>query len=169
MGLKQGTSKWMTGAVLLALAGACSRSGEPSKEPGYPTVGHPAAPAPGRAVVAVPALLGLSVDKLPRHLGPALLPPATVQATLSQLPATDPADSTRFFQFRSLSVLASFDPATRRLQDLLLLGPDEDQLMQQAGLSAEASNYLVLPVFHYRRPTQLLGLRVVPLDPLPLQ
>ena len=75
----------------------------------------------------------------------------------------------RFFRYRSLDVLVSYDAGTRRLHDLLLLGANEDLLMQRAGLSAEASNYLLLPAFHSRRPTQMLGLRVVPVNPTSLR
>ena len=169
MGLPQLIRKGTAGAALVALAAACSHSGEPVQEPGHPVVAPPAAPSPVRAVVAVPALLGLSVDDLARHLGPPQPLPAPVQALLNQMPGANPVDSVRFFRFRSLEVLVSYDAGTRRFEDLLLLGTDEDLLMQRAGLSAEASNYLLLPVFQARRPTQLVALRVVPLDPTLLQ
>jgi hypothetical protein len=165
MGLQCAIRKGLVGAVLFALATACSHSGNPVREPESPALARPAALPPVRAVVAVPALLGLSVDDLARHLGPPQPVPAAVQALLSRLPSADLADSTRFFRYRSLSVLVSYDAATRRFNDLLLLGANEDLLMQRAGLAAEASNYLLLPVFHARHPTWLLGLRVVPVVP----
>ncbi|GAB3650306.1 hypothetical protein GCM10027594_25540 [Hymenobacter agri] len=120
-------------------------------------------------MVAVPALLPLSIDDLPRHLGAPQPVPTSVQALLDQLPSTDPTDSTRFFQYRGLNILVSFDAGTRRFNDWLLLGRNEDVLMQMAGLSAEAASYLVLPVFHARRPTQVLGVRVVPLTAMSRQ
>ena len=168
MGLQQIISKGIAGAALVGLAAACSHSGEPVQEPGHTAIARPAGLLPARVVVAVPSLLGLSVDALARKLGPAQPMPASVLALLSQLPSADPADSMRFFRYRSLDVLVSYDAGTRRFNDLLLLGSNEDLLMQRAGLSAEASNYLLLPVFHARRPTQMLGLRVVPLDPAQL-
>ena len=158
----------MAGAALFALATACSHSGEPVREPGRPLLARPAALPPVRAVVALPALLGLSVDDLARHLGPPQPVPTSVQALLNQLPSAEAADSTRFFRYRSLSLLVSYDADTRRFIDLLLLGPNEDLLMQRAGLAAEANNYLLLPVFRARHPTQLLGLRVVPVAPAQL-
>lgn len=154
---------------MLGAAIACSHSNEPVQEPGHPAVARPIAPRPARAVVAVPALLGLSVDELAQHLGPPQRVPASVQTMLAQLPNTGPADSTQFFRFRGLDILVSYDVQTRRFDDLLLLGPNEDRLMQRAGLSAEAANYLLLPVFYARRPTQVLGLRVVPISPVSLQ
>lgn len=169
MGLKRVLNKGIAGLALLALAVACSRSNEPVQETGHPTIVRPATLPPARAVIAVPALLGLSVDALARELGPPRPLPASVQALLSQLPSADPADSLRFFRYRNLEVLVNYDAATRRFNDLLLLGTNEDLLMQHAGLSAEASNYLLLPVFQARHPTQILGLRVVPLDPVSLQ
>ncbi|MCI1187074.1 hypothetical protein MON38_06555 [Hymenobacter sp. DH14] len=169
MGLKRVLSKGIAGVALLALAAACSHSNEPVQEPGHPAIARPAVSPPVRAVVAVPALLSLSVDALARKLGPPQPIPSSVQALLSQLPSAEPSDSLQFFRYRSLDVLVSYDAGTRRFNDLLLLGSNEDLLMQRAGLSAEASNYLLLPVFHARRPTQMLGLRVVPLDPKPLQ
>ena len=149
--------------MLAAALTACSHSGEPVQEPAHPAIARPAARAPLRAVVAVPALLQLSIDELAHYLGPSQPVPAAVQALLRQLPSADPADSTRFFQFRGLNILVSFNDSTRRFNDWLLLGSNEDVLMQRAGLSADAANYLVLPVFHARRPTQVLGVRVVPL------
>ena len=158
----------MARAALLASVAACSHLSEPAREAGHSTVPHPAPRSSARAVVALPALFGLSVDALARHLGPPQPMPTSVQAMLTQLPGADPADSTQFFRYRSLEVLVSYDAVTRRFNDLLLLGADEDLLLQRAGLSAEAANYLLLPVFYARRPTQLLGLRVVPLHPKPL-
>lgn len=169
MGLQRVISKGVAGAVLAALAFACSHAGENMHEPGHLAMARPAPQRGGRAVIAVPALLGLSVDALARQLGPPRPVPTAVQAVLSQFPTADPTDSLRYFRHRRLDVLVSYDAATRRCNDLLLLGTNEDRLMQRAGLSDEAANYLLLPVFHLRHPTQLLGLRVVPLDPLPLQ
>ena len=167
MGLSRIIGNGMAGAALLALAVACSHPSEPVQEAGHPVASHPTPRA--RTTVAVPTLLGLSVDALAQHLGPPRPVPTAVQALLDQLPGADPADSTRFFRCRNLDVLVSYDAGTRRCNDLLLLGSDEDLLMQRAGLMAEAANYLLLPVFYVHRPAQLLGLRVVPLDPKQLQ
>ncbi|GAA4034280.1 hypothetical protein GCM10022409_18290 [Hymenobacter glaciei] len=139
------------------------------QEHAIPAAAHLSSAPLARAEVAVPTLLGLSVDELARHLGPPQPMPVSVKAVLEQFPIADTADSTRYFRYQHLSLLASYDNATRHLNDLVLLGTNEDLLMQQAGLAVEAANYLVLPVFQAHRPTQLLGLRVVPLDPTQLQ
>ena len=159
----------MAGAALLACAAACSHLGEPVQEASHSAAARPVPFPPGRVVLALPALLGLSVDALAQHLGPPRLAPTSVQAMLAHLPNADPADSVRFFRYRNLDVLVNYDAGTRRCNDLLLLGRDEVRLMQRAGLSDDAATYLLLPVFHARHPTQMLGLRIVPLDPKQLQ
>lgn len=169
MGLQRLLNKGIVGLLLVALAAACSHSGEPVQEPGHATAAHPENTPRARAEVAVPALLGLLVDDLARHLGPPRPIPGAVQTMLNQLPTVASADSTRFFRYRHLNVLVSYDANTRRFNDLLLLGSNEDLLMQRAGLSDEAPNYLLLPVFHVRHPLQQLGLRVVPIVPTRLQ
>ena len=169
MGLKRLLNKGIAGVALVALAGACSHSGEPVREPGYPAVARPVVRPPARMVVALPALLGLTVEELARHLGPPQPVPTPLQALLSQMPSTAPADSLRFFRFRTLNLLVNFDAGTRRLNDLLLIGSNEGLLMQRTGLLDDAANYLLLPVFHNHRPTKLLGLRVVPIDPVSLR
>lgn len=169
MGLRRVMRKGIAGAALVALATACSHSGDLVQEHGSPAVARPAGSRPGRAVVAMPTLLGLSVDDLARYLGPPQPMPGALQALLSQMPSPAPTDSLLFFRYRHLDVLVSYDAHTRRFNDLLLLGSSEELLMQRAGLSADAVNYLLLPVFHAHRPLQQLGLRVVPIAPLQLQ
>ena len=164
MGRQDVIRRAVAGAAV-ALAAACSHLGEPVQEPAYRLADRRAS----RAVVALPALLGLPVDAWAQRLGPARPVPGAVQAVLNQLPGAAIPDSLRFFRCRSLEVLVSYDPGTGRCTDLLLLGPDEDLLMQRAGLSAEAAGYLLLPVFWAHRPTQQLGLREVPLGPAKLQ
>lgn len=168
MGRQQMISRGIAGAVLLALAAACSHSGEPVQVPGAPAAVHLAAPRE-RAVVAMPALLGLPVDTLAQRLGGPRPMPASVLAQLAQLPRADSADSMQYFHYRSLDMVVSYNAATRRFHDLLLLGANEDLLVQRAGLSAEAAGYLLLPVFHVSHPMQQLGLRVVPVEPTRLQ
>ncbi len=116
------------------------------------------------ATTNVPALLGLSIDELRQRLGAAHLPPATL---------TDPngpmmgqreqamQDSVVTFQTGGLTLAVSYDPGTRQVHDLLVLGHHEDTLMAKAALRSSASNYLVMPVFKVNEPNSLLGLRVV--------
>jgi response regulator of citrate/malate metabolism len=75
-------------------------------------------------------------------------------------------DSSGFFQYQGLAVVAAYNERTRRVSDLLLLGADESELMRRANLELGAADYLVLPVFEAQRPTQLMGLRVLATAPL---
>lgn len=152
---------WLMWAGCAGLA-ACSGAHEPARDAAAVTDG-PARPA---AVLDVPALLGLSVDALGQRLGPLRPPPADfidpVNAPL--LLRGEAIDSTALFRYRGLVLVAAYNPGSRRVRDLLLLGPDEDLLMQRALLVAGNRRYLLLPVFEQRRPTALLGLRVVPME-----
>lgn len=77
-------------------------------------------------------------------------------------------DSSGFFRYRGLGVVAAYNERTRRVSDLLLLGTDENELMRRANLELGAPDYLVLPVFEAQRPAQLMGLRVLATtQPLP--
>ena len=58
-------------------------------------------------------------------------------------------------------MVAAYDDRTWRVSELLLLGTDESDLMHQGWLALGADRYLVLPVFQFRHPTKLMGLRVL--------
>jgi len=123
-----------------------------------------AVPSPSATVIDIPGLLNLSIDELSRPLGPRRpVPAGFVDPTLSVRSQT--VDSITLFQRHGLSIIASYDFRTRRVSDLLLLGSDENRLMSAAQLQLGADRYLVLPVFQARRPTQLLGLRVLAVLP----
>lgn len=156
-------------AAALPFAGGCSGSHEPTHD-------HPraaAATAPLRSVVGldVPGIIHLSIDQLSRRLGPQRpLPAGYVDPALAPLLLLhqEQVDSTGFFQYRGLQMVAAYDERTRRVNDLVLLGTDEGELMRRANLELGSPNYLVLPVFEAQKPTQLLGLRVLATAP-PLQ
>ncbi|RZK28621.1 MAG: hypothetical protein EOO63_10835 [Hymenobacter sp.] len=114
----------------------------------------------------VPALLGMSIDKLSERLGPSQhLPPGFANPLEVVVSAADlnRQDSLASFRTGGLTVLASYDAHTRQVRDLLLLGQREDSLMAQGTLRANARDYLVLPVFRVNKPGRLVGLRVVAL------
>lgn len=147
--------------VAASLMVACSGVQDPHHKRLTPVAAVPAAPT---AVVDIPGLLNLSIDELSRPLGPPRpIPAGFVDPTLSVRSQT--LDSTTLFQHHGLSIIASYDYRTRRVSDLLLLGSDENRLMSAAQLQLGADRYLVLPVFEARRPTQLLGLRVLAVLP----
>ena len=125
----------------------------------------PAAAAPVRNVpqVDVPSLLHLSIDEISQRLGPRLpVPVGFVDPVVAPLvQRNEPLDSAALFRSKGLALVAAYNNRTRRVTDLLLLGTDEMELMHRAQLQLSAANYLVLPVFQERHPTQLLGLRVL--------
>lgn len=120
------------------------------------------APAPV-ASLDVPKLLFLSIDQLSRRVGP-LLPvpgnfadPDRPSATLRE----EDHDSTGYVSYQGLDMVVAYNYRTRRVNDLLLLGVNENELMRRGQLKLGVLSYLVLPVFEAHRTTHLLGLRVL--------
>ncbi len=147
------------GAVGLGLMGACSGAHEARHDSSTA-----AAPLNDTPRLDAPGLLALSIDEVGHRLGaPRPVPPALRDPTLlPQAPQNEPLDSTALFHYRGLSVVVSYNYATRRVNDLLLVGDNEDALMSQGHLRLGAADYLVLPIFQKSHPTALLGLRVLP-------
>lgn len=151
--------------VLLLLAAAalgppgCSRAHEREDAKADGTGPQlPAAPTAAVPTVDVAAVVGRSIDEVRRRLGPPQALPADFED-----PAGPPAaDSTLAFRPRGLVVVATYDARSRRVLDLLVLGPDEDVLMRRTNLLPRAPAYLLLPVFAMNRSTKFVGLRVVP-------
>jgi hypothetical protein len=145
--------------VIAGFVSACSGTHEPPHDHTAPTKRARITPAE----LDVPGLLGLSIDELSQRVGPRRPVPASfIDPTLApQMQRNEPLDSTALFQCRGLAMVAAYDYQTRRINDLLLLGSNEGELMRRARLQLGAPHYLVLPVFQAQRPTQLLGLRVL--------
>jgi len=141
---------------LLALP-ACSGTHERAHEPAAVA---PLRPAPA---LNLPALMGLSIDAVDRRLGARQPVPAGFfdPANAPLLARGDALDSLACFRYHGLTLVAAYDHQTRQVTDFLLLGTDEDDLMQRAQLQPTAARYLVLPVFQQQHPTELLGLRVL--------
>ncbi|MBD2720616.1 hypothetical protein IC234_00635 [Hymenobacter sp. BT189] len=140
--------------------GACSGSHEPQRV----VASRAPAGGPTQPGVDVPALLNLSIDEMNARVGPALpLPTDFVDPTVTaQSQRSGALDSMALFRSRGLAMIVAYDHRSREVNDLLLLGSNESDLMNRARLQLGADRYLVLPVFQVRRPTQLLGLRVLP-------
>lgn len=147
-------------------AGGCSGAHEPVHDRPRATI----APSQHEVGLDVPGIIHLSIDQLSRRLGPRRpLPAGFTDPTLAPLLLhQQQMDSSGFFRYRGLGVVAAYNERTRRVSDLLLLGTDEGELMRRANLELGAPDYLVLPVFEAQRPAQLLGLRVLATaQPLP--
>ena len=141
-----------------AVEQGCSRPREHEDSPAVHTLLAPTVSTATVPAVDVAAVVGRSIDEVRRCLGPPQQLPDNFQDPVG----LRPSDSTLAFHQRGLTVLANYDARSRRVLDLLVLGPDEDVLMRRAGLLAEAPAYLLLPVFALNRTTLFVGLRVVP-------
>jgi hypothetical protein len=131
----------------------------------------PHQPAPTRAATVtllpreydVPSLLGLSADELALRLGSPQPVPADyhdpVTLPLEQRGSLN--DSSALFQAGKLPIVATFDTKSHQVIDLVVLGPDEEQLMQQANLELNSQQYLLLAVFTARPAGKFLGVRVI--------
>ena len=139
---------------------ACSGSHDARRDR---SVSAAASPGQEASALNVPSLLALSVDELTLRIGPHQpVPAGFADPSLAPLVQRhERLDSTTFFQYRGLSLVASYDYGTRRVSELLLLGANERELMRRARLQLGAEHYLVLPVFQENHPTRLLGLRVL--------
>jgi hypothetical protein len=70
-------------------------------------------------------------------------------------------DSSALFQYRHLRVVATYDHRTRRVLDLLLLGANEEELLEQANLTHATVRYALMPVFDIAQTDRQIGLRVI--------
>jgi hypothetical protein len=146
--------------LLMGAVPGCSGTHEQRKEQ---AVTAPVAASAGQPVLDLPALVGLSIDELSRRLGPGKpLPAGFVDPVTAPLaPGAVQPDSSMLFRAAQLRMVVTFDQHSHRVSDLLLLGADEDTMMQQANLQPNSEKYLILPVYELSRPNQLLGLRVI--------
>jgi hypothetical protein len=111
----------------------------------------------------VAGLLKLSIDEVGQRVGPPRpVPPVFRDFTLISQPQPGaPVDSVALFQHKGLNLVVTYDYGTRQVKDLMMLGNNEDELMNLGQLESGSSQYLVLPVFQRFRSTELMGLRVL--------
>lgn len=160
----QGRTRWWLGLGVAAGVGLAACSGMHDPHEPMPTATVKAAPLP--LEYDVPSLLGLRAAELAARLGVPQPTPADyhdpVTMPLEQRGAL--TDSSALFRAGKLPIVASFDAKGYRVIELIVLGSDEEQLMQQAGLDLNARNYLLLSVFKARPGNQLIGIRIVPIE-----
>ena len=139
---------------------ACSGAHEKPKDRNG-AVGGPARKL--ALVLDVPAMVGASIDELRRQLGPAGAVPNQLAdpAALAHVRNADAYDSAAAFRRRGVTVVATFDTRTRQVSDLLVLGKNEQTVIQQANLDVDSPDYLLLTVFDAHNTSRFLGLRVV--------
>lgn len=149
----------LVGVVVPGFLGACSGAHESRHDIAATT----AASLSDTPRLDVASLLQLSIDEVSRRVGqPHPVPPAFDDPTLiAQARPGEAADSTALFQYQGLNLVVTYNHGTRRVKDLMIMGSNEDELMNLGQLQLGASQYLVLPVFQKHRPTELMGLRVL--------
>jgi hypothetical protein len=114
--------------------------------------------------VDVPQLIGLNIDELRKMLGPAYESTSEkmgLEPTAEQLKATKGEGWVNTFDYHGRTLVVTFHALTRKVRDIVLIGSNEDELLQVGHLSLTASNYIVLPVPDSQSTTQISGLRVV--------
>ncbi|MBH8556512.1 hypothetical protein [Hymenobacter negativus] len=148
--------------MLMVGVGACSGAHEPNHDRAAPSAAAPALKLPQ---LNVSALLPLTIDEISQQLGPRLPVPDsfTDPTRVPSIHSDERLDSTVLFQHRGLTMVVGYDARTRRVNELLLMGSNENELMTRSGLRLNSPDYLVLPFFQRNRPTQLMGLRVLAL------
>lgn len=146
--------------LLLGLA-ACSGSQTVSEVKTLTAGTGAAAPA---VVVDVPTLMGRNIDQVRRVLGP----PREHQdqkvgpePTPEQLKATHGEGWINTFERNGTTLVVTFNARTRKVRDLVLIGTDEDEILQKGNLSLTATEYIVLPVVNPQNNREIVGMRVV--------
>jgi hypothetical protein len=141
---------------------ACSGT----QDPHTPTPVKTTKAAPVSREYDVPSLIGLSADELTGRLGAPQPTPASyhdpVTLPLEQRGSLN--DSSALFQAGKLPIVVTFDAKSHQVIDLVVLGPNEEQLMRRANLDLNAPEYLLLSVFKARPTSKFLGLRVIARD-----
>jgi hypothetical protein len=153
---------FLLGIVVFGLVGACSGSHE-SRHDNTRIAAAPRYEAPR---LNVPGLLKLTIEEVGQQVGP-LRPVPLAFADPTLLPLIqkgEPLDSTTWFQYQGLNVVATYDYRTRQVKNFLLVGDNEDELMRRCQLQPAMAEYMILPIFQQRRPTELMGLRVLTLN-----
>ena len=146
--------------VLLCGGAACTRSA-PVLETDAPD--RRDLPPAGRRL-NVPALVGRSIDQVRQRLGP---PRETRQQAIGLEPTAEQMRTTKgegwinTFEHEGTTIVVTFNARTREVNDLVLLGANEDELLRRGNLDFVADKYLVLPVTDPTAPSRILGIRVV--------
>lgn len=149
-------------ALLALLCGgaACTRS-TPLLETDAPGRRNP---APAGRRLNVPALVGRSIDQVRQRLGPpreTRRQPIGLEPTAEQMRTTKGEGWINTFEHDGTTIVVTFNARTREVNDLVLLGSNEDELLRRGNLEFVADKYLVLPVTDPAAPSKIVGVRVV--------
>ena len=147
--------------LLIGAIAACTGT-QTATEAGSPAVARAETVAP--TSVNLPLLVGRSIDQVRRTLGPPRETKAQaigLEPTDEQMKATKGQDWINTFEKNGTTVVVTFDARTRKVNDLVVLGSDEDELMGRASLSLTDAAYTVQPIANPKNDRELIGLRVV--------
>ncbi|GAB2792436.1 hypothetical protein HNQ93_003602 [Hymenobacter luteus] len=145
--------------LLLLGVGACTGA-QTASESRTPAT-DAAAPA---VALDVPTLVGRNIDQVRRALGPpreARDQKVGAEPTAEQMKATKGEDWINTFEHNGVTVVATFNARTRKVRDLVLVGTDEDEILQKGNLSLTATQYMVLPVISPSNNREIIGMRVL--------
>lgn len=148
--------------LLLPLAAAACTGAQTAAETGSPAVSRAATVA--ATSVNLPLLVGRSIDQVRRTLGPPRETKAQaigLEPTAEQMRTTKGQDWINTFEKNGTTVVATFDARTRQVNNLVVLGDDEDELLGRASLSLTDTAYTVQPIANPKNNRELIGLRVV--------
>lgn len=149
--------------VMLAGLGSCTGTQSSASEVVTPAANSSASVV--AVAVDVPQLIGQSIDEVRKKLGPAREKTSTaigLEPTPAQMKATNGEDWINTFEKGGQTLVVTFNARTRTVRDIVLIGPDEDHLLQAGNLNLTASHYIVLPVPDPKNTHEVVGLRVVP-------
>ncbi|GGF23878.1 hypothetical protein GCM10011383_39420 [Hymenobacter cavernae] len=110
-------------------------------------------------------MLGCTIDQVRQKLGSPLetaeqdLGPEPTEAQ-KHTPAGENWNNT--FKNKGTTFIVSFNANTRKVHDIIVLGDDEDELMQRSNLTLTALNYIVVPVLNPENTNKVLGVRMIP-------
>ncbi|TGD79761.1 hypothetical protein [Hymenobacter wooponensis] len=114
--------------------------------------------------VDVAQLIGLSIDELRQVLGPAHEASADkrgLEPTAEQLRLTNGEGWINTFDHNGQTIVVAFHARTRKVRDIVLVGPNEEELMQRGNISLTSPHYIVLPFTESDSSEKVAGLRIV--------
>ncbi|GAB3238090.1 hypothetical protein GCM10027346_30340 [Hymenobacter seoulensis] len=152
--------RYVAFVLLLAGTAACSGTQSASETTGIDA----AAPKPRPVEVDVPALVGRNIDQVRRTLGTPLETrnqKVGLEPTPEQMKGTKGEGWINTFERNGTTLIATFNARTRKVRDLVVMGNNEEELLQKANLSLTATTYILLPVADPQNSRQIMGMRVV--------
>lgn len=146
--------------ALLACSGAQPTASDSETNTASASASASVEAVPAAPSLALPSLIGLSIDEVRSRLGKPQEQPAEPSAREKEKDAADTWKNT--FEVQGATLVATFNAHTRVVRDIVLLGTNEEELLHRAGLDPNATEYIVLPVTDSVDVTRTTGIRMVP-------